>query len=634
MDSVGQTNPPNPVFEKYGLSGHLRLGSNTPGPHPSSTTRPVHHPEWDEPSDRGYIVPDNLINEPPSNKPFRIIMMGAGAAGIDFLHYAPSALAGLGVDIVCYEKNADIGGTWYENRYPGCACDVPSVAYTFSWRANPHWSSFYSGAKEIWEYLKQIAVDEGMMEYIQLRTRVVSATWDECKSKWVVKLRRDGPDVAEWEDECDVFLNGSGFLNAWKWPDTPGLHSFQGDLFHTAAYPEGFSLKDKRVAVIGSGSSGVQVVAAIHDAVSHLYTWVRSPVWITTAFAKRFAGKDGQNFDYTPKQKEDFDLDREKYHRYKKSVEHDLNQQFKLALRDTAESDEALASSYKGMCTDLASKPYVRDAIIPKTFNVACRRPTPGNGYLEALASNKTTVFTERIQSITPTGVIDSATGIEQPVDVIICATGFDTSFRPRFPIIGLNGVDLAEKWATSPTSYLAIGVDGFPNYFTYSGPFAPVGHGSILPIISHLTNYFIQVVKRMRREHIRRLSPKASIVRDFVEHAQTYLRRTCWVDPCSSWFKQGSADGPVIIWPGSRMAYFEALRTPTLSDYEIEYWSGNRFGYLGSGFVDAEFSGDSITWYLDRYSDNRAWAEKEPWFDTEGDEFAYVSEQASGQKI
>ncbi|RAL00166.1 flavin-containing monooxygenase [Aspergillus ibericus CBS 121593] len=625
MGSIDPT-PANPVFEKYGLSGHLRLGSNTPGPHPSSQARPVHRPEWDRPSDRGYTVSNHLINEPPPEKPFKIIMLGAGAAGIDFLHHAPSAFAGLGVEIVCYEKNADIGGTWYENRYPGCACDVPSIAYSFPWRANPKWSSFYSSAKEIWEYLKQIVIEEDMMKYIQLNTRVVSTIWDETKSKWVIKLQR-GTD--QWEDEFDLFLNGSGFLNAWKWPDTPGLHSFKGDLFHTAAYPEGFDLKGKRVAVIGSGSSGIQVVASIVDEVSHLYSWVRSPIWITAAFGQRFAGKNGQNFDYTPEQKSEFDLDREKYHRYKKSIEHELNQRFKLALRNTAESDDANASSYKTMSEKLATKPHVRDAIIPKDFNVACRRPTPGNGYLEALASDKTSVFTERIQAITPAGVIDSATGIEHEVDVIICATGFDTSFRPRFPLIGLNGTNLSDKWASVPTSYLAIGVDEFPNYFNYSGPYAPAGHGSILSIITHLTHYFIQVVKRMRKEHIRRLSPKASAIRDFVEHAQTFLPRTCWSDPCSSWFKQGRTDGPVVIWPGSRLSFFEALKTPTLSDYDIEYWSGNRFGYLGSGFLDAEFTGGDITWYLDRYSDNEEWMKHGVRYDMEKNEFAYVNEQA-----
>ncbi|PYI13635.1 flavin-binding monooxygenase [Aspergillus violaceofuscus CBS 115571] len=614
---MGSTDPPNPVFQKYGVPDSVpRLGSNSTGPHPSSSTRPVHHPEWDIPSDRGYVVSNHLINEPPpDHKTFKVIVLGAGAAGIDFLHHAPAALEALGVEVVCYDKNADVGGTWYENRYPGCACDIPSVAYTFPWKSNPGWTSYYSGAKEIWEYMKQIVEEEGMMQYIRLKTAVTSAVWDESRSKWTIQLRRTDNDghAEEWEEECDMFINGCGFLNAWKWPDIPGLHSFQGKLFHTAAYPEGLSLKDQKVAVIGSGSSGVQVVASIQDEVSELYTWVRSPVWITAAFGQSFAGKDGRNFDYSSEQKEVFRLDPDKYHRYKKAIENELNQRIKLALRDTAESDTANAYAYSEMYTKLQSKPHVRDAIIPTDFNVACRRPTPGNGFLEAIASEKTIVFTSPIKEITPRGFIDTATGIEHEVDVIICATGFNTSYQPRFPLIGLDGVSLADKWSDTPTSYLAIAVDGFPNYFTYSGPFAPVGHGSILPILSHITHYFIQTIQRMRKQHIRRLSPKPAAVEDFVEHAQAFLPRTCWADPCSSWFKQGRKDGPVIVWPGSRLAYFELLRTPTLSDYDVAYWSGNRFGYLGSGFVDVEFpSGEhDLTWYLDWYSGNENWQKK-----------------------
>lgn len=261
------------------------------------------------------------------------------------------------------------------------------------------------------------------------------------------------------------------------------------------------------------------------------------------------------------------------------------------------------------MTAKLKSKPEVMDAMIPKDFSVGCRRPTPGNGYLEALIGEKTTVLLGNISAITAEGVVDSG-GMEYPVDVIICATGFDTSFRPRFPIIGLDPMaTLSEKWANFPSSYLGIGVAEFPNYFTYGGPFTPVAQGSVLPILSLLTNRFLEIIKTMRTQHIRRLSPKESAVQDFVEHARTYLPRTCWADPCTSWFKQGTKDGPLIMWPGSRLAYFEVLRRPSLEDYEIEYWSGNRFGYLGSGFVDYEYNdeGDN-TWYLDTFSGRKDW--------------------------
>jgi len=208
---------PNEVFLANGLPGDMRIGSNSQGPHPASIERPVQHPEWDKPSRGGYVVSNHMINEPPPNKPFRIIVMGAGAAGIDFLHFAPSAFSGLGVEYVCYDKNSDVGGTWYENRYPGCACDVPSVGYTFPWKANPRWTSFYSTSQEIWAYMKEIVEEEGMMQHIQLRTEIKSAIWNEDKSKWIVKLSKSGTDasptdVREWEEECDFLVNGTGFL--------------------------------------------------------------------------------------------------------------------------------------------------------------------------------------------------------------------------------------------------------------------------------------------------------------------------------------------------------------------------------------------------------------------------------------
>lgn len=279
------------------------------------------------------------------------------------------------------------------------------------------------------------------------------------------------------------------------------------------------------------------------------------------------------------------------------------------------------------MSTKLAGKPELRDTMVPKNFNVACRRPTPGNGYLEALAGDKTTVFTQTIERITERGVVDSATGEEHEVDVIICATGFDTSFRPRFPITGLDPkLTLAEKWADFPRSYLGVGVDGFPNYFTYTGPFTPVAQGSILPIISMLTQHLIQILKRLQTHHIKWLSPKPQAVQDFVEHVHTFMPRTCWSDPCSSWFKQGTTDGPIVMWPGSRLSFFEVLQKPNFEDYDIEYMSGNRWGFLGTGFVDFEFTGTrDLTWYLDEFSDRKDW-EGGVAFNQDPDEFRDVA--------
>ncbi|EEH17769.2 hypothetical protein PABG_00332 [Paracoccidioides brasiliensis Pb03] len=584
-------------------SKRLALGSNNPNiDHPTSTNRPIFSEDWDITSSNGYRITDHMINEPPPGKKFRIIIIGAGAAGIDFLHHATCELKETeGIEFVSYEKNHDVGGTWLENRYPGCACDVPSASYQFGWRPNPNWTKYYSPAREIWQYMRDIVDEEGMMKYIHLRSKVTRAEWHEDKSKWVVHVEESNAEdkvVREWDDECNILLNGTGILNAWKWPEIPGLMSFKGRLFHTAKYEEGFDLTGKRVAVIGSGSSGVQTVAAIYKDASRVYTWVRSPTWITAGFAQKFAGPDGGNFEYTEEQKEEWRRDPEKYRKYRKMIEDELTRRFRFALRNSKESEDANEYAYNDMSKKLGNNQHLKEKIIPKDFNVGCRRPTPGDGYLEALVGEKTSCYTEQIGGITPKGFL-TADGTEVEVDIIICATGFDTSFRPRFPIIGLDKVDIATRWEKSPETYLSVGVSGVPNYFMYSGPYSPVAQGSILPLATLFTNYFIQIIRKMRKEHIRRLSPKESAIKDFLEHASVYLRRTCWADPCSSWFKQGRKDGTIVMWPGSRLAFFDLMKEPKYEDYEIEYWSQNRWAYLGNGFTTEEFDGSDISKYL-----------------------------------
>ncbi|KAJ5774830.1 hypothetical protein N7457_009726 [Penicillium paradoxum] len=565
------------------------IGSNRVGPHPASIGRPVDHPEWHMPTESGYVVGTNLLGEPFKRDPLKVIVMGAGAAGIDFLHHATQLLSDLNVEIKCFDKNADVGGTWYENRYPGCACDGPSPSYQFAWRPNPDWSHYYCGAPEIWQYMKGIVLDEKLDRFIQLQTRVVKATWDENKGRWRIVLRR-ADESMEWEEECDIFLNGTGFVNAWKWPKIEGLHSFKGKLFHTAAYEEGYDLTGKRVAIIGSGSSGVQTVATAYPDVSKLYTWVRSPTWITAGFAQKYAGEGGENTAFTEEQKAEWRRDPELYRQYRKMIEDEINLRFKAILRNTAESQQTNEFSYKEMSRKLGGDPRLVDKVIPKDFNVGCRRPTPGNGYLEALVGEKTTVFTETIGSVTPNGFKDH-NGVEYECDVIICATGFDTSYRPQFPVTGLDNVSLQERWAELPESYMGIAAPKMPNYFMFTGPFTPVAQGAILPILTAMSNYFVKVIRKMYSQHIRRITPKDSVIEEFMEHTRAYLPRTSWADPCASWFKQGHKDGPVVMWPGSRLAFFEAVKTPQWEDYDIQYHSNNRFGFMGSGFAPYEFS-------------------------------------------
>jgi cation diffusion facilitator CzcD-associated flavoprotein CzcO len=244
-------------------------------------------PETDQ---HGYRIKEQPLG---TKRKVKIILMGAGASSLNFFKKAEEEMEN--VEIICYEKNKDIGGTWLENRYPGCACDIPSVNYQFSWKIKS-WSHYYSYSPEIWEYLKSIERENDFInKYIRLQHSIEHVEWDSSAGVWRLKVRNLVKDEVI-EDSAEFFINAGGVLNNWKWPDIPGLQDFKGKLMHSANYEEGFDLTKKRVAVIGAGSSGVQIVAAIQQKVERLYHWIRSPIWITAGFAQTWAGKNGANF--------------------------------------------------------------------------------------------------------------------------------------------------------------------------------------------------------------------------------------------------------------------------------------------------------------------------------------------------
>lgn len=210
------------------------------------------------------------------------------------------------------------------------------------------------------------------------------------------------------------------------------------------------------------------------------------------------------------------------------------------------------------------------------------------------------TTFTEPIGRITPTGFIDPQ-GTAHEVDVIICATGFDTSWVPRFPFIA-HGKDLRDIWSGEEglTSYLSLGVPNFPNHFSFCGPYGPLGHGSFMPLIECWADYINKVITKSQVENIKAIAPRLDVSKQFRQHADLFLKRTAWTSPCRSWFKQGRTDGQAAIYPGSRLHFFELLKAPRYEDFDITYWNEmNRFAFLGNGFATREFDGRDITNYL-----------------------------------
>jgi cation diffusion facilitator CzcD-associated flavoprotein CzcO len=536
------------------------------------------------------------IRETPmgTRRRIRVIFIGMGAAGINFSYFLPRQSQD--VDLQIYEKNEDLGGTWFENRYPGCACDIPSPAYQFSWQRKL-WSRYYSGAKEILQYLQGICTQHNLQRYAKFNHRVVEARWLDDTGKWRVTIMRNNDPDDTFVDEADFFLNGGGFLNAWKWPDIKGLDSFKGLKLHSANWDESAQLDGKNVLVIGVGSSGVQIVPNIVDKVASLHVVARSPTWITSGFAPKYAGPQGRNFAFSEDTLRKFATDPKSYLAYCKGIESELNLRFRIVVNGSDEAKTAREFSIGEMQRKLAPKPELIEKIMPKDFGIGCRRPTPGNGFLEALCHEKTTVWTESITEITQTGFI-GPDGSKHTVGAIVCATGFDTSFRPQFPIY-CNGRNLQDDFTSGDTvGYLGLNQPEVPNYFSFSGPYGPLGHGSALPMIEAYTSYIYQVIEKVQVEDIKKLQIKRSVAEAFTTHADAYLQRTAWTGNCSSWFKNGKQTRKPVLWPGSRIHYLTMLQKPRYEDYEIEYLTNNPFNFLGDGFDVREYDGRDLTWY------------------------------------
>ena len=209
-----------------------------------------------------------------AGRPIRIIVIGAGASGLNVIRNTKVHMKN--VELQVYEKNGVVSGTWFENSYPGCACDIPSHNYQYSWEPNPSWSEYYASQKEIRAYLEKAATKHGLLPYINFGQKMAGATWHEEEGVWKFKVE-DVRSGAMTEDYGHIFINASGYLNNWKWPEIQGLHTFKGPILHSGAWDTSVDLKDKNVAVIGYGSSGIQLVTAIQPIVKKLTTFIRGP---------------------------------------------------------------------------------------------------------------------------------------------------------------------------------------------------------------------------------------------------------------------------------------------------------------------------------------------------------------------
>lgn len=328
-------------------------------------------------------------------------------------------------------------------------------------------------------------------------SRVTSTIWDDIRGKWIIRVESDG--VIK-EDEADVLVNGSGILNKWRWPEIQGLQSFRGKLLHSASWDTTLDWTGKRVAIIGNGSSAIQILPKMQPTAGRIATYIRSPTWISASFAAELT-PGGENFQYTADQKKNFRENPDDLLQLRKNIEHVFNQQFRTFLRDSPQQAGAYQEFKRNMEKRLNHDPSLCARLIP-SWQVGCRRITPGEGYLEALRKPNVSTEFDPIEEVTETGIRTAK--CTEEFDIIVCATGFDVSFSPSWELAGKDGIRLADQWRESPEAYFGICAPNMPNYFMFNGPNCPVGHGSLLAAMDSTAQWILRWCKKIATEHIK----------------------------------------------------------------------------------------------------------------------------------
>jgi len=355
---------------------------------------------------------------------------------------------------------------------------------------------------EIWQYMKRTTDKYNLDERVELNSKITSSIWDDDAGKWRIKVQKTDSvgSMTEVDVEADVVINGSGFLSKWSWPNIKGIETYKGTLVHSAAWDTSLDWTDKRVAIIGNGSSAIQILPQMQPKAKSITTYIRSPTWICSNFVAEFT-PNGTNFTYTEEQKQKFREDPDELFKLRRSIEDAMNKFFYTLVKDSPEQKGAFALFKKSMEERLNHDPVLCAKLIPD-FEVGCRRLSPGDDYLEALQRPNVSIEFSGISEITPTGI--TSQGGAQDFDIIVSATGFDVSYCPSWTVVGKNGVNLAEQWKDHPEAYFGTCAPNIPNYFIVNGPNSPVAHGSLLAVMDWTAEYILRWCRKIASQDIK----------------------------------------------------------------------------------------------------------------------------------
>lgn len=475
----------------------------------------------------------------------RIAVVGAGMGGLCAAIKAREA----GHEVTLFEHASSVGGTWRANRYPGVACDVPAILYQFSFAPNPHWSHHYARGPEIYAYTQALVEQFGLADSLRLNEGVTRAAWDEAAQVWSVETEKGARET------FDAIVPALGQLSRPSLPDIPGRDTFAGVTFHAADWPEGLDLAGKRVGVIGSAASAVQLIPEVAKVAGHVVVFQRTPNWVVPR----------RDHPITEETKALIATDMAMAMRVgagQRALIFDLADTYSWqAFQWTPEGRAAFTRNALDHLAEQVSDPALRAQLTPD-YPVGCKRILIADDFYPALMRDTVTLETAAITALEPTGVRTAAA--VHDLDVLIYATGFETTeWNWSMEVAGVGGRTLREVWADGPEAYLGIMVAGFPNMFLLYGPNTNLGHNSISYMIECQVAYLLRTLDALDAEEKRAATVSADAQRRFNERITQLLSSTVWADPhCHSWYK--AANGRVYQnWAGNCTDY--ARETATL---------------------------------------------------------------------
>ncbi|HEY2205951.1 MAG TPA: NAD(P)/FAD-dependent oxidoreductase [Pseudonocardia sp.] len=499
------------------------------------------------------------------DREYGAVVIGAGFAGLYAMHRLRD---GLGLSVLGVEVGDDVGGTWYWNRYPGARCDIESYSYSYSFSEELQqewsWSERFAAQPEILRYLNHVADRFDLRRDFRFGTRVTAATWDDDAHRWLVELDGGAPVRAQY------LISGVGCLSAAKDPDFAGLDEFGGTLYATSRWPhEGVDFTGRRVAVIGTGASGIQAITEIGKQARELTVFQRTANYATPI------GNGAMDPEFDRRLKADYPALREKSREHFLGVPYDLVQPSALAVDDEERhrvyqerwdqggfrlffdsfadvvldraANETAAEFIRGKIRERVEDPAVAEALCPTDHPYATKRPPLETNYYETYNRDGVRLVDLRatpIERITPTG-IRTADGVEHEVDDIVLATGFDAMTGPllRLNLRGRDGVPLTERWADGPHTYLGLMVHGFPNLFTVTGPQSPsVLYNMPLAIEDHV-DFAAGAIEYLRERDLPCIEPTPDAERDWVAHTAEVAARTL-IPEAKSWWMGSNVPG------------------------------------------------------------------------------------------